>query len=74
MSDYPVEKKMSDKVSVRLGFRDGHIEIRVKVPLLPGRIPLRIEPDDIPAGRDILETAEKWLQLPDEEKARLSDE
>jgi hypothetical protein len=53
-----IEKEMSKKVSARIGFDDGHIEIGVQtgIPLV-GKVWLKIEADELFMVGDVLNQA-----------------
>ena len=55
------ERILSSNVHVVFGFDDRHIEIKVRLPIIGSWIALRIEPNEIPIARDILEEAQGLL-------------
>lgn len=59
--EWPKEFQISKKVSAKVGFKDGHVEIGVRVGFPIGTVSLRIDATEVGEVDKVIEAAKAWL-------------
>jgi hypothetical protein len=61
--EYPMEIKISEKVSAFVGYNNDSIRIAIKVPIV-GKVSVWIDKEDMPSVTKVDEAYKKWLAIP----------
>ncbi len=67
---FPVEKDLGPKTKGRYGYKDGHVEIGVKIPVY-GFTWLRIDASEIEIASKFLTEARMFSDMPKEDRERI---
>lgn len=65
----PFEIVLSPRASVRYGYKDGHVDVTVKIGLFKGTH--RIEANEVGKAIDALEKGIEWAKLSQEDRDRI---
>jgi hypothetical protein len=64
-SPYPVEMKMSEKVTARVGFQDDRLQLGVRTGVFVyPEVTLSITPEDLPKIEQVVQAWKAWLAKP----------
>jgi len=66
---FPVEMRMSEKVTARVGFQDDRLQLAVKTGVfLYPEVRLQLTPQDLPLIEKVIATYKWWLKKPPMER------